>query len=562
MAVAQPLNSMDCSALRLYLDKRLQALRNERSTWFGHWRDLSDNILPRRGKFLVTPNESQRGSIKTQRIIDNTATLSAGRLAAGIQSGVTSPARPWFRLALGDADLSDQSDVKLWLDEVQRRMFRVLGQSNIYNCTHVLYEEVGVFGNGVLLIEEDDLDVIRGTILTAGEYMLATNNRGRVDVLFREFVMTVEQMSERFGLENLSSAAQALYYTGQMDQQFMIAHAIEPNSTLSDGLPGVVGKKPYRSTYWEWANREKIVLECKGFNELPFMAFRWHVIANEPYGRSPGMDALGDVKALQKMQLRSQQAIDKMVNPPMVADIAMKNENASLLPGGVTYVSQSGAGFKPAYEISPNIQGIEQKIRETQERIKSCFFEDLWMMIAQLDTVRTATEIVARKEEKMLQLGPVLERMQFELLDPIVERVFSIMMRRGLLPPAPQSVQGNQIDVQYVSTLADAQKAVDTTGVERLVAFVGNIAAARPDALDNLNVDEIVDSYADMLGVSPKVLESTAQVAAIRAQRAKQAQQAQSAQNAMAAVQGAQTLSQTDVGGGQNALEKMGGGIG
>lgn len=315
---------------------------------------------------------------------------------------------------------------------------------------------------------------------------------------------------------------------------------------------------PWREVYWELGSGSNYLLRTRGFHEKPFIAPRWDIVGNDAYGRSPGMDALGDVKMLQVEQKRKAQAIDKHVNPPMLADVSLRNEPASMIPGGVTYVSNNnGVGFKPIYEIKPDFQGLAADIKEVQERVKVTFFNDLFMMISQLDTVRTATEIDARKEEKLIQLGPVLERFENEALDPAINCTFDIMLRNGLLPPVPQELSGQKIKVEYISMLAEAQKAASTAGIERLAGFVGNMAAAKPEVLDNIDFDEAIEEYADMLGVSPKIIVSLAKVQQIRAARNQQMQQQQTLQNSVAAAQGAQTLSQTDVGGGVNALQKM-----
>lgn len=270
------------------------------------------------------------------------------------------------------------------------------------------------------------------------------------------------------------------------------------------------------------------------------------------------MEALASSKTLQQLEKRSAQAIDKVLNPPMVADVSMKNEPASLLPRGVTYVANmSGAGFKPAYQVPPDIRGAEEKIAKCEERINRAFFADLFLMISQLDSVRTATEIIERKQEKMLMLGPFLERSQFELINPFIERTFGIMYRANLIPAAPPEIRGRVFDIECVSTLTDAQKSTATTGIERLVAFVGNLAAAKPDTLDNVDFDEAVIEYADLIGVTQKLIVAKQKRDGARKARAQQMQAQQQAQMAMAGVQGAKTLSETDVGGGQNALQKM-----
>ncbi|RAU21086.1 phage tail protein [Paramagnetospirillum kuznetsovii] len=549
-----------CIDMRIYFDKRLVALRSERTSWLTHWMDLSKFITPRRGRFLATQNQGNRGASKTSNIIDSTATHAAQALAAGMQSGITSPTRPWFHLTIENED-SESGPVHLWLDECHRRMLAVLSDSNAYNALHTAYEELGVFGTACIVVEEDDDDVIRVQTLTVGEYMLGNNKKGVADSLYREFTMTVGQVVERFGYDNCSVAVKSLYDHQGQDREVIIGAAVEPNTGRFKHP--LLNKKAFLSAYWEMGQRTDEFLELKGYDELPFMAFRWRTLSNEPYGESPGMACLGDVKALQKMQLKSAQAIDKHVDPPMVASVDMKNEAASLLPGGITYVpNQSQVGFKPAIEIQPNIQGIEAKIAECQKRIKTMFYEDLWLMLQNMEGVqpRNQMEIAERKQEKMLMLGPVLERLQYELLDPLVDRVFAIMQRAELLPVPPPELTSGKIDVEYVSTLSEAQKAVDTGSVERMVAFIGNLAGARPDALDNLNVDETIALYGDMISAPPKLLMDADQVAAMRQQRAQQAQQQQMMQQSMAATQGAKNLADTDVGGGMNALQKMMGG--
>ena len=546
--------------LREHCDQLLIGMKTDRFSWWTHWRELADYILPRRYKWLITPNQGNRGSPINQRIIDNTGTIAVRVLAAGMMSGITSPGRPWFKLATNSDELNDNSNVKLWLAECERRMETVFAESNFYTSLATIYGDLGVFGTGVMIIYQDYDDVIRCFNSCAGEYFLQNDDRQDVSVMGREFVLTVKQVAAQFGLENCSETVQGAIKSGgaMLTREIIIGHLIEPNDDLVPGAPGIKGM-PWREVYWERGTGQNTLLRVRGFYEKPFIAPRWDIVGNDAYGRSPGMDALGDIKMLQVEQKRKAQAIDKHVNPPMIADVSLKNEPASMLPGGVTYVNGTGGaiGFKPAYEIAPDFSGLVEDIKEVQERIKRTFFNDLFMMISQLDTVRTATEIDARKEEKLIQLGPVLERFENEALDPAITCTFDIMLRGGLFPPVPRELSGQKIKVQYISMLAEAQKAASTTAIERLFGLVGNVSAAVPEALDNIDFDEAIDEYADMLGVSPKIIRATQKVMAIRDQRNQQMQQQTAIQNSVAAAQGAETLSKTDVGGGVNALTRM-----
>ncbi|MFM0151435.1 portal protein [Paraburkholderia sediminicola] len=558
--MAYPLSQTELVRLRQHVDQRLVGLRMDRYSWWTHWREIAEYLLPRRYNWLVTPNKVNRGSPINQRIIDSSGTKAWRTLSSGMMSGMTSPGRPWFRMTLEDQELAEAPGVKLWLDQVTKRMERVFASSNFYNGMATLYGDLASFGTAPMIIYEDFKDVIRCYNPCAGEYYLAIGPRGDVDTLYREFVYTCYQAAKEFGVENCSPTVQQAVKTGgaALTREIVIGHAIEPNDDIVPGSQGFRGAA-YREIYWEIGNSETTCLRLRGFTECPFIAPRWDVSSNDAYGRSPAMDALGDIKQLQVEQKRKAQAIDKIVNPPMIADVQLKNQPASLLPGGVTYVNSTanGVGFKPAYEIKPQLGELLEDIQDVRKRISDTFFEDLFMMISQLDTVRTATEIDERKEEKLIQLGPVIERFDNEALDMSIDRTFSIMLRRGLLPQIPDALRGQHIQTQYISMLSEAQKAASTASIERFAQFVGNIAGANPEALDNVDWDEMIDEYADMLGVSPKIVVPLAKVMQIRANRAKQQQQQAAMQNSMAAVQGAQVLSNTDVGGGQNALAKL-----
>ncbi len=552
-------------ALAQACQSRMGGMRSYRISFWAHWAQLAEMFLPRRYKWFVTPNQLNRGSQINQAIVDETGVVAARTCASGMMSGLTSPTKPWFRLGIeGMPDVSF-GPVRNWLAEVERRMQRVFSGSNFYQALAVHYHDNVVFGSAALIEYEDAETVIRFYNPCLGEFFFGASARMDVNTMYREYTLNIAQAVEQFGIKNLSESIQQSYKSGgsSIEREVVICHAMEPNTDVWEGGTNNLGtpvprKFAFREVYWEQASAGSNIICVSGFHEKFFFGARWDITSNDPYGRSPGMDALPAVRQLQIEQRRKAEAIEKMVRPPMNASVNMRNEPNSILPGAINYVSDlSTAGFKPAFQVDPKIQELTLDIKEVQARVNSVLFVDLFMMISQLDTVRTATEIDARREEKLIQLGPVIERFENEVLDPIIERTYAIMLRRGLIPPPPPEIQGMEINVQYVSMLAEQQRAASTAAIERLVAFIGNIAGAIPDVLDNLDEDETVDEYADLLNVSPRILRNAKQVAAIRAAKVKQ-QQAQAMQQAsMAAVQGAQGLSQTQVGGGKNALETM-----
>jgi hypothetical protein len=549
---------------RQQMRAKIEGMRSVRLSFWAHWAQLAEVYLPRRYKWFVTPNQYNRGSQINQSIIDETGVIAARTLASGMMSGLTSPTKPWFKLGLHDLQKVDFGPAKEWLAECERRMQRILSESNFYQSLGTLYHDNGVFGSAAMLVYEDARDVIRCYNPCLGEFFFDADARLSIGTFAREFTLNLQQLVQQFGLENVSESSRSGYQSGgaTRTQEVVVQHIIEPNTALYNGekaLGYIVPKKfKFREVYWEINQRGDKILQASGYNEQPFVGARWDTVSNDAYGRSPGMDAMPATKQLQLEQRRKGQAIDKIVNPPMVASVSMKNEPASILPGAITYVSNlEKDGFHPAYMVNPNLADMKEDIIEVQNRVKQVFFVDLFMMISELDTVRTATEIDARREEKLIQLGPVIERFENEVLDPIIDRVFTIMARRGLFPPAPPEIQGQPLNIQYVSMLAEAQRAASTAAIERLLALVGNLAGVDPDAIDNVDIDGAIEYYADALSVPPNIIRSTAQVIQLRQAKAQQQQAAQAGQAAAGAAQTAQVLSNTDVGGGQNALQMM-----
>lgn len=537
---------------------RWQALKSERQTWLDHYRELSDQILPRRSRFLT----SDRNKInrRNDKIINSTPRRSARILSAGMMAGLTSPARPWFRLTTPDATLLDNGAVRSWLTMVEERLRMIFARSNLYNALHVFFSDLPVFGTATLHVDEDEEDVLRAYVYPVGSYACATSPRQTVDTVFREFSMTVRQLVQSFGREACSARVREAFDRGRYDEWHDVLHIIGPNLEYQEGKIGPTGM-PIHSCWLEVAGDDTNgFLRESGYEEMPTLVARWECTGEDVYGTSPGMDALGDCKALQLLERRKAQVVDKIVTPPMIAPASLANRRFSLLPGDVNYVdSISGnARVEPAVVVPPQaLPAVNESIARHEERINSIFYADLFLLLAQSNGPQmTAREVAERHEEKLLQLGPVLERLQDELLDPLIDRAFAIALRSGSLPPPPEVLQGENLRVEYISVIAQAQKLLGVTAIDRYAGFVGQIAALRPDALDKANIDQMVNSYADALGVPPDLVIPDEQVAAIRAERAQQAQAQQAMETAAVSAEAAKNLSQATMGR-DNALNRL-----
>jgi len=559
--------------LRSFQQGRLLGLRNNRYSWWTHGRELADYILPRRYKWLITPNQMNRGSPINQHILDSTGTLAARNLAAGMFSGTCSSTRPWVKLKVGHIDTTQTSPTSLWLAECERLMYLIFAESNFYTAMAVFMFDLVVFGTAALLIYEDFDNVINCINPCFGEYYVDIDGKYRPTIFYREFTYTIAQVVDEFGWENCSSMIQQFYDRQDgagLTREVIIAHAIEPNSDPEKY--GIPKHFKYRETYWEWGGAtnpqsgtsSRGFLRKRGFNERAAIIGRWDLVGNDPYGRSVGMDALPDIKQLQQETRRKAQGIDKGINPPLVADVQLKNQPASLLPGGITFLqgmmSTGNDGMKPAYgNWKPDIASITADLEEVRKRIRDTFFNNLFNVASQFETRSniTAVEWDMRKAESLIMLGPVFQRLYNEVFTPIIDRVWGIMVRANILPPPPPEVAGKSIDVKFSSLLEISQNAAQAGSIERMFQITGQLAGIDPAAIDNLDIDMAIDIYSSLLNNSPRIIRSPAALTDIRMRRQQAQQAAQQAEQAEKYAGAAASAGQIDVGGGQNLVQKM-----
>lgn len=565
--------------LRGHLEQRLNSLRQWRNSWwYQNWANLAEYILPRRSIWLTqstggnpSPNNMNRGKPINTSIKDPTATYAARVCSAGLMSGLASPSRPWFKMKTAMKNVQIPADGRAWMDEVEDRIYTVLSGSNFYNSFAQECEDEVVFGTAPSIIYEDKADIIRCYNPAVGEYFLSTGATLRIDGLFRQFVMTMAQTVDFFGLDNCPRDVQDAWKAkgSQLDKEIIIAHAIEPNFEI-EGCPKLPGNYTWRETYWVWASGSPYPLSQCGFVEQPFTAARWSTQSNDAYGRSVGMDVLPDVIQLQVETVRKAEGIEKGLRPPLIADITMKNQPSSILPGHVTYVQNLGpnVGMKSIYDVNFDLEHVTADIGLIQQRIAKGFFNDLFLLLSENPTQKqTAYETAQKVQEKLAVLGPVIENILTESLKPKLKRVYGVMQRRNLLPPMPESMKSVALDVEFISMLALAQKASKTGGLERIVALIGNMVAVYPEAKDNLDVDTFLNTMNDLLDNPNDILKGPEELAKIRAENA-QKQAAVDKMNAAqhmattaaTGAQAANVLSNTSVGLGQTALSSLLGG--
>lgn len=532
--------------LREHCERRLAGMKAARAWAEPEWREIARYAMPSRSRFTNAEGKAPRRTT----LLDNYGVGSFRTLTGGLTSGLSSPSRPWFGLETTD-ELMESAAVRAWLTEVEERMYRFLAGTNFYSAAKEGYAELGAFGTEACVMVDHD---VHGAIfhqLTVGEYWIATGNALTPDTLYRRVPMTARQCIARWGRDAVSPFVRQAYDTGSYETVVPVMHAIEPRV---DRDPRKVDakNKAWRSVYWDENDSNRILSES-GFDVQPFYAPRWSTIGHNPWGYSPGMEALPSLRELQLQVKRGNEAMDHLVKPEKVVDARVKLTGQ---PGSIVSVpSISEQLVAVPYQMPYQaLNSIAEQVERCHRQIDTMSYADLFMAITNMAGVqpRTVEEIASRNEEKLTQLGPVIERVNVEKLEVVIEWVFARMERMGLLPDPSEELDGIDLNINFVSILTQLQRMVGIGQIERTASFIGNLAGMFPEAGDKLNVDEMIDEFASRAGAPAKIIRTAEQVDGIRQQRA-QAQQAQQMADAMPAMQqgadAARLLSETDVGG-------------
>ena len=554
---------------------RLEGMKAQRKPYEADWLEIANLAMPTRSDILSVANNQRLAAPAKRRRANNALHSSKGRraarvLTAGMTTGLSSPSRPWFKLKTPYPDMDEFQPVKEWLSVVERLIYDFLAGTNFYNAMKVGYAELGCFGTEAAVMMDDDLYGAVTHTMTAGEYWLS-NDRGLVaDTLVRGVNMTVRQMVEVFvragGWGVVSRAVKDAWDRSDYETIVPVKHCIQPRN-IRDTAKQDAKNKAYASLWWEDGQSNKdVLLREGGFDEKPFWAARWFDTGGEViYGDGPGYDALPDLRNLQLAAKRRGRNIDRLDRPPLGVPTGMANSYLTLDPGTLNFGSAMDLQqVKPIYAPDPRlVQFFREEEDDLARNVMECFYADLFFAITEMEGVqpRNTEELVLRNEEKLTQLGPVVERVNVEKLEVAIDRVFSILLRKGQFPPAPKELQGQPLRVDFISTLSQAQRAARLGDIQRTAQFVGFLAGLYPDVADKFDPDQAVDEFATGAGTPPSLVRTDEVVAVIRQNRQQQQQAAQAAAMAQPTMQGAQAaklMSETQVGD-SNMLEALAG---
>lgn len=496
--------------------ERFASLRTERQNWESHWQDVADYMLPRKADIT---KKRTRGDKRHELIYDGTATHALELLAASLHGMLTNTVSPWFYLKYKNEELNQEDEAIEWLEDCTRVLNQAFNRSNFQQEIFELYHDLIAFGTAGLFITEDEDNELRFKNIHISEIFITEDAKGNVDSLTRQFKMTAKNIYTAFPDTDLPEELKKKFSKDPY-ANVSIIHSVYPSQEYA-------GKK-FVSCYVH--EESGFLLSEKGFNEFPYAVPRYLKSSNEIYGRSPAMNALPDVKMLNLMSKTSIKAAQKQIDPPLMVPDDGFMMPIRTVPGGLNYYrAGTRERIEPLNIGANNPVGIQME-EQRRDAIRQNFFVD--QLISVQGPQMTATEVIQRNEEKMRILGPVLGRLQSELLQPLITRCFNILLRNKKFKDIPDFLGNQNIEIEYVSPLAKAQKTGELQALMRGIEIMGSLQNVAP-VMDYLDTDNLVMHIKDVLGIPAKILKSKGQVQQIRQEQAQQMAQQQQMQQQM-----------------------------
>ncbi|BAQ85581.1 head-tail connector protein [uncultured Mediterranean phage uvMED] len=498
--------------------KRYDRLKSQRQNWESHWQEVADYMQPRKAD--VTKTRS-KGDKRTELIFDGSPLQSVELLAASLHGMLTNPSTPWFSLRFKQNDMENEDEAKEWLEDATEVMYSAFNKSNFQQEIFELYHDLITFGTAAMFIEEDDEDILKFSTRHINEIFIAENDKGRIDTVFRKFSLSARAVMQKFGDVSINIATKA---KKDPYEEVEIMHAVYPRSDF-DPRKQDKENMPFESVYLDAESGDE--LSVSGFREFPFVVPRYLKASHEIYGRSPAMTALPDVKMLNEMSKTTIKSAQKQVDPPLLVPDDGFMLPVRTIPGGLNFYRAGTRDRIETLNIGANTPlGLNME-EQRRNSIRNAFYVNQLMM--QSGPQMTATEVIQRNEEKMRLLGPVLGRLQSELLKPLIDRTFALILRKNLFRPAPEFLAGQDIEIEYVSPLAKAQKSTELSSIMRAIEILGSLSNVAP-VFDHINMDKLVRHLADIVGVPQKILKPQSELNAERQQAAQQQEQMQQMQ--------------------------------
>lgn len=545
---------------------RQAKLENDKANFNDRMQDVADYVCPHRDDIRGT---LQKGSKKGTKIYDGTAVGAAVLAADGIHGYHVSPAFPWFKYQMNRKEVNKIPEVREWLDEIEFNMYQALTRSNFYSEMWSYIYDGETIGTAPVCVEEDIAD--RRLVFESvhpGEAFIAENKYGEVDLMHRLRKLTARQLIQMFGKnvvpDNIKQA-----YESQPFSEYEVIHAVFPREEFDDRLKDAKNKRFASVWYLKAGN---VILKESGFDQFPYQVWRYMRSGKEPYGISPAMLAMADIKGVNLIDKCDLGARQMALDPPLNVPSYLEGK-VQWRPRGFNYVKDPADKIAAAYTGS-NFEATNDIMERKQRSIKERFHVDTFLMLANLNGKgqRTAYEVSEMMAEKAAVLGAELGPLNTEL-DHILDRVYQIEDEAGRMPAPPDILYELaeqdphlRFDPVYMGPLAQAQRErFSKDGIRKFLTEIVPLAQMDQEVLDDYDFKEAGRIIADTNGVPASMIRSKEDAAAIRQARTEAIAQ----QNQMAAMQeaaqGMKTASEADKnmnGGLSQAVAQMMGGAG
>ena len=517
------------------------------------WEELSEFMLNNQYSMFRNSTASQTdiggmnsnfpGAKTTRRLFDSTALQSVQDLASAFHGTLTNPATVWSTLRFQDDVLNNDQESVAWLENANKMIHNKINESNFNTEIAKGYQSFAALANMALLFEENETGGFRFTAMHIAQVSWGEDKDGVVDTLYRKFNLTAKQAVQRWGddvHENIKKCLEK-----EPEKEFSFMHCVYPrnNEDIKLNEMGLApGKyRPVASLYIDMTHCSMV--EEGGYYEMPMYVARWSLMPSERYGRGPGHLALPDTRTLNRLKQRGLEAIDLQVRPPILANQRDVFGTLDMRPGRISIVKDNTGVREFVSQARSDI--LQFSTEDLKASIKSIFFLDKLLLPPRTETGEmTAFEVAQRTEQMQRVLGPTLSRLNHELLNPLVVRAFKILLRTGQLPPMPDVLAENGIDVEivFLNQLARAQQIQDVNTIQQWVQGLAGVAQFDPSVLDNVDVDGIAKHTGKILGVPEIAIKNDKEVAQIRQARQQQAQQQQALQSGVQAADVASKL--------------------
>ena len=476
------------------------------------------------------------GAKKTRRIYDGTAIRAADTLSSAIHGIMTNPASPWADLKFSGptANLNEDTQSVIALNNSIKDIRRKISESNFSDEILKAYRSHVVLGNSALLSEVKPDGSYQFTALHMAHLAWTEGVDSRVDTVARKMILTGRQCLQRWG-DNLPEKLLKKCNDKPLEKQEFI-QLITPRDASkiilnAQGLSADPKTRPIAGYYIH--PQSNSIIEETGFYDMPILGVRYNTMPGEAYGRGPGHIALPDVRTLNRFKQLRLEAETLQVRPPIIANQRdIFGGKLRLGPGQLTIV-RSIEGIK-RFDFGGETRGVEITVEQLQVAIEKAFHLDKLLLPDRTQTGEmSAYEVAERVKQMNTVLGPVLARLNNELLQPVILRLFRAELRRGSIEVTPAMQHfGTDIEVVFNNQLAQAQRIQEVTTINQWVQIVAGQAQLNPAVVDNVNFDAAARITGQTLGVPPEVIQDQAAIAQIRKERAEQQQAAMLAESA------------------------------